>query len=78
MPLTDEALESGQGNSTDEDRYPTLTQALARIGSEIASGGVTVDRLEITCLANGEVNCKWWSPRAEEAEFVFLPAPESA
>jgi hypothetical protein len=69
-----EAAAAGSVN-TDEDRYLTLTQALARINSEIASGGVTVDRVEITCLANGEANCRWWTPRSEEAEFVHIPDP---
>lgn len=78
MPIDADALESGQGSKTDIDRYPTLSQALTKIHAEIASGKVVIDRLELTCLANGEVNCKWWEPRAEEPTFVFIPAAESS
>jgi hypothetical protein len=65
------------GVNTDEDRYPTVRQALHKVGQALPDEAVTVDRLELHVLANGEVNCKWWRPRSEEAEFVHIPDPTS-
>lgn len=54
------------------DRYPTFSSAVQRILKEgnLPDGGI--ERLEVTCLASGEVAYRWWTPRADEPEGGYL------
>lgn len=72
-------VESPQGPADDQgpadhevDRYPTLEDVLGRVLDSDEIAGVTVDRVEITCFANGEANCRWFAPRADESDFIHL------
>lgn len=62
---------------TDQDRYPTLRQALWAINQVAADLDGHVERVEVTCLANGEANSRWWAPRADEPEVVHIPDARS-
>lgn len=61
----------------DIDRYPNIYDVLSDLADAGDLPNVPVERVELTCLANGEVNCRWWEARAEEAEFVHYPDPLS-
>jgi hypothetical protein len=69
--------ESTSNVDTDQDRYPTLGRVLSLISEDIDFEGVRVQRVEITCLANGDATYRWWRPRAEEPEGGFFPADSS-
>jgi hypothetical protein len=61
--------------NTDEDRYPDFNSLLRRIVAETELGDGLVGRLEVNCQANGEATYRVWSPRAEEPDGGFIPAP---
>jgi hypothetical protein len=60
-----------------EDRYPTLARVLALIHEALSAEGVYVERVEVTCLANGDATYRVWQPRAEEPDEGFFAAADS-
>jgi hypothetical protein len=67
--------EANQGTiDTDADRYPKLSSVLNKVEHRISSEVVHVERLEVTCLANGDATYRVWAPRAEEPETGFIPS----
>jgi hypothetical protein len=56
-----------------EDRYPKLTRVLQRIAGEADLPTGAIERLEVTCLANGDATYRVWPARAEEPVGGFLP-----
>lgn len=60
---------------TDADRYPTVKQGLRKLLEADDLDDTILDRLDVRFLANGEVTCRTWEPRAEEFRVVFIPAP---
>jgi hypothetical protein len=66
---------SKQGTiDTDADRYPDVSTVLSTVGQRLPSGFTHVERLEVTCLANGDATYRVWAPRAEEPETGFIPS----
>jgi hypothetical protein len=59
---------------TDADRYPSLTSVLNKVQQRMPSEVVHIERLEVTCLANGDATYRVWTPRAEEPETGFIPS----
>jgi hypothetical protein len=59
---------------TDADRYPSLTSVLNKVQHRMPSELVHIERLEVTCLANGDATFRVWAPRAEEPETGFIPS----
>jgi hypothetical protein len=57
---------------TDSDRYPDIADVLAAMqeDEEIQQG--PVERIEVSCLANGDATYRVWAPRAEEAVGGFI------
>jgi hypothetical protein len=58
---------------TDTDRYPTVKAAFSAILNDLEDPERKVDRVEATCLANGDVTYRSWSPRSDDAEGSFIP-----
>lgn len=56
------------------DRYPKLKKVLSDLQQSDEIPDVPIDRLEVTTLANGEANARWWTARAEEPDGVHFPA----
>lgn len=56
------------------DRYPRIRHALSAVQDKLPNEALYVERIEFVCMANGEVNCRWWTPRAEEPDGIFLPS----
>lgn len=56
-----------------QDHYPNLYDVLATLQQHDEVPNEPVERIEITALANGEANCRWWLPRAEEPEGIHMP-----
>lgn len=48
------------------DRYPAISEVLKRVvvAEDFPNGDI--ERLEVTCLANGEATWRVWTARAEE------------
>jgi hypothetical protein len=60
----------------DSDRYPQLAEAFrALLQSDRIPDG-PVERIEVTCLANGDITGRVWPPRAVESEGVHIPAQD--
>lgn len=57
------------------DRYRNIYDLLSDLSESGQLPNEPVERVEITCLANGEANCRYWTARAEEPEGLFLPDP---
>lgn len=55
-----------------QDRHPTFDQVMQRISHEADLPTGPVERLEVNCLASGELTYRWWTPRAEEPEGGYL------
>lgn len=74
--VTDNMQTAGDEEEFDHnaDRYPRLSDALTSVLDALDDPDLVVDRVELTALANGECNCRWWEPRAEEYDFVHIPA----
>lgn len=73
---TEQATQDDLAFDPDQDRYLTLGEALKAIQGSIENVNEPVERVEVTALANGEANCRWWTPRAEEPEAVFIPSQD--
>jgi hypothetical protein len=58
---------------TDQDRYPAIGQVCNRIANALRSMDTGVEKVEITCFANGDATYRVWAPRSEEPEGGFLP-----
>lgn len=74
MALEDIPVEN---RATEEhgDRYPNIYDLLSNLQAHADLPNGPIERIEVTCLANGEGNCRWWTPRAEEPVGVHLPDP---
>jgi hypothetical protein len=73
--LAKDTTQQREQTDTDTDRYPDLREAIQRfLQSDNVPEG-SVERVELTFLANGEGNCRIWAARAEEPDSVFLPDP---
>jgi hypothetical protein len=59
----------------DLDRYPNIYDVLATLQHSADLPNVPIEKVEVTCLANGELNCRWWEARAEEPDFVHYSDP---
>jgi len=57
------------------DRYPNVYDALAVIQDGDILPNEPVERVEMTCLANGEITYRYWTVGAEEPEGGVLRAP---
>lgn len=55
------------------DRYPNIYDLLAAIQESGNLPNVPLERLEVTALASGEAQYRYWLPRAEEPEGGYLP-----
>lgn len=73
MSKSKDAPVAGRSSATDADRYPTVAEAVRAALDALPKGDLRVDRVELTCQANGDVNCRWWEPRSDEAEIVHIP-----
>lgn len=58
----------------DQDAYPQLRSVLQALLEEPHLDDIEVERVEVTCLANGEATYRYWAPRAEESEGGFFEA----
>lgn len=58
---------------TDADRYPTIKDGLRKLLHSPDLENLTVDRLDVRFLANGDVTCRMWEPRADDFLVVFVP-----
>lgn len=56
-----------------EDKYPTARQGIMRVldTGDIPKG--SIERLEITFLADGSATYRVWTPRAQEPDGGYLP-----
>jgi len=59
---------NGQPVDPNTDRYPNIYDVLAAVAADIETEDPHVERIEVTCLANGESTYRFWLPRAEESE----------
>lgn len=57
---------------TDSDRYPSFESVISAIQDHDEFQEGPVERLEITCLANGDATYRVWAPRAEEPTGGFF------
>jgi hypothetical protein len=72
--MTEQGSQQTANTDTDADRYPTLERTLSRLLHEKVLEGITIERLELTALANGEANYRFWTPRAEDPDGGHLPS----
>jgi hypothetical protein len=61
---------------TDQDRYPSFTQALRSIIEHAELGEDACERLEVNTFANGDVTYRFWPPRAEESVGGYISGEE--
>ena len=62
---------------TDRDRYPTAVEGLRRVIGEGVLPDGPIERLEVRFLASGEATYRVWTPRAEEPDGGYFPAPDT-
>jgi hypothetical protein len=60
---------------TDSDRYPNIADVLAAMQDDDEITGGVVERIEVSCLANGDATYRVWAPRAEEPVGGFIAGP---
>lgn len=71
--ITDIAREGVTDLDPNVDNYPNLYDVLLVLQQHEDVPNEAVERVEITTLANGEANCRWWTPKAEEPEGIHIP-----
>jgi hypothetical protein len=72
--LTPQKLpELPKGFDPDAEQYPTLKRVLRKIEAAPELNDTPVDRVEVSCMANGEANVRVWKAKAEEPEVLHWP-----
>jgi hypothetical protein len=70
---SEQTMLGDDGQDPTVDRYPKIQEALSVLQRGGTLPDVPIERIELTCLANGEYNLRWWEARAEEPDFVNVP-----
>lgn len=70
------AREQGKQASTDEDQFPTVTQALYKVRQAIDQDGAALRRLDLRAGAGGELYYRLWIGRDDEHLVGHVPAGE--
>lgn len=55
------------------DKYPTARKGIQRVLDEGEIPNGSIERLEVTFLADGSATYRVWTPRAEEPDGGYLP-----
>lgn len=58
-----------------EDRYVPIREAVVRVLQEEDMPAGACDRLEVTCLASGEVTWRVWTPSSDQPIGGYFEPP---